>query len=91
MLDEEDQSLFAQVILGEEAEAFWQTNLGRYVSGRISQDIKEGLDDLKYVNPTNTEDIRMIQTKIGLAESLPKYLNELIINGRQSLEILEGA
>jgi hypothetical protein len=81
----------AQVEMGEDAETFLRTDLGRYIIGRSQQDISDNVEKLIAADPDNMLAIQGIQNKIKLARMLPQYLSELIIEKNQILESREMA
>jgi len=88
-MDEDKQVLMAQVILGDEAEKFMKSDLGRYIKGRIDQDIQELKDKLVEIDPEDINNIRKIQNEIRLRNLVLNYFKELIIEGQQALQILQ--
>jgi hypothetical protein len=88
-MPEYDQTLYAQVLLGDEADKFFESDLGRYILGRAQQEAQEAMNELKDVEPTEPAAVMRLQNRVKIAEAVPMYLNELIIEGRQALAILD--
>jgi len=88
MYDDIDRELSAQVYLGEKADTFWRDDLGKYIIARILEDIESAVEKLKTVSPVNSKKIIMHQNRIAIAEAVPRYFNELIIEGKQALGII---
>ena len=86
---DETRTLLAEIELGEAADSFWKSELGRYVMGRAVADVEAALMELKTVDPGNAGTIRTLQNAIKVAEAVPLWLNELIIGGRQALATLQ--
>jgi hypothetical protein len=73
------------------AEEFFNTDLGRYILGRSRQEASEAMDRLRYVQPEDAAAIRKYQMEIKIAEAAVTWLSEVIIQGRQALQIIDGA
>ena len=83
--------LYAEGIMGRDAEDFIQGDLGQYLIGCAEQEIKTATDALKKVHPWRTRRIRELQNEIWRAESFQSWLSELVIRGRQAVGIVERA
>lgn len=79
----------AEILLGDDAEKFFQSDIGKYIIGRAGQEVDEATEGLKKVDPEDTQKIRELQFKVQVAESVPCWLQELIIAGKQAMEILQ--
>lgn len=84
-----ETELYAEAILGRDAEEFAQSDIGRYVFGCAEQEAQEALSQLKNVYPWRRRKITELQNKIWRAESVQTWLSELIIKGRQAQQQLE--
>ena len=78
--------LYAEGIMGRDAEDFIQGDLGQYLIGCAEQEIKTATDALKKVHPWRTRRIRELQNEIWRAESFQSWLSELVIRGRQAVQ-----
>jgi len=83
------KELFAEAMLGKDAEDFIQSEIGQYVIGCAEQEIAEAADQLKRVHPWRTRRIRELQNQVWRAESFQTWLAELVMRGRQALTTLE--
>lgn len=83
------KELFAEAMLGKDAEEFIHSDIGQYVIGCAEQEISEASDQLKRVHPWRTRRIRELQNEIWRAESFQTWLSELVIRGRQAVQQLE--
>ena len=81
--------LYAEAMLGKDAEEFWQSDIGRYILGRIEEEEKEAVEILVKVSPWRRRRIMELQSRISRAQSIKGWFSELIISGRQALEQLE--
>jgi hypothetical protein len=81
--------LYAEAILGKDAEEFIASDLGRYIIGRAEQEAADALDELKRCHPWRTRRIRELQNKVWRAESVQGWLAELVVRGRQAVQQLE--
>jgi len=84
------QELFAEAMIGRDAEEFLKSDIGNYLLGCADQEIDEAMHELKNVHPWRTRKIKELQNKIWRAESFKQWLAELIIRGQQALQNLES-
>ncbi len=87
----EEVELVAEMQLGEAAKAFWGSQVGRYVLGRLQEEIEGATDELADADPTDSTSIRTLQDRIRRAKALPEYLAELISQGSQASQVLDEA
>ena len=83
------QELYAEAILGKDAEEFVESELGRFIIGRAEQEIEDAVNELKKCYPWRTRKIRELQNRIWRAESVQNWLAELVVRGRQALNQLD--
>ena len=83
------KELFAEAILGKDAEEFINSEIGQYLVGCAEQEIVEATEQLKRVHPWRTRRIRELQNQVWRAESVQSWLAELVVRGRQALQSLE--
>lgn len=78
---------------GMEVEAFLQSKLGRYLTGRAEAQVEAAVEQLKHVIPEDAVKIRAIQHDIHVAESIQYWLGEAVQAGHsaQSEYIERGA
>jgi hypothetical protein len=77
-----------EVSLGEQAEAFLASPLGKYLVGRAEAEVEEGVEALKRADPEDAKAIRAIQTIIARAESFQYWLAEAIMAGENAQQEL---
>ena len=75
------------ILLGDDAEEFFKSDLGRYVLESALEEINLAVTKLKTVSPWDTNAIIELQTKIRIAEAAPGWLNDAIRAGRERLEL----
>lgn len=75
--------------LGDEAHEFLNTQVGQYIVACAEVEIAEAVEKLKKCEPEATIEIRRLQNKILVAESIVGWLMDAISAGLQSLQILE--
>lgn len=80
--------LIAEAELGEQAEAFMESDLGRYFVGCCDQEIESAQERLKVADPENARVIRQLQNDIWRAESAKRWFAELIAAGKTAIEVL---
>ena len=76
--------LFAEAVLGKDAEEFLGSELGRYILGRAEQEEKEAIDALALVSSWRRNRIRELQAQVWRARSVKQWLGELIQAGHQA-------
>lgn len=82
--------LFAAAMLGKDAEEFFVSDLGRYVTGRADEEKQEALQSLAVIDPDDKDLIRKTQNQYHRAHSLLLWLGELIQEGKQAINTLES-
>lgn len=84
--------LLKAVDLGFQAEAFLQSDVGRYLVSRAEAQIDEAVELLKNADPEDAKSIRSLQNEIVVAESVQYWLADLIQQGENAQQQLhEGA
>ena len=79
----------AAIVMGDDAEQFFKTDLGRYVLGVAEQEIHAELTNLMSIPPEQTDRIRQSQTRIERVRLAIQWLNEVIAIGRQEQERIQ--
>ena len=83
------EELYAEAVLGQDAEEFIQSEIGRYIIGCAEQEAQEAILQLKTVYPWRRRKITELQNRIYRAESIQSWLGELVIIGKQALQQLD--
>ena len=83
------EELFAEAMLGKDAEEFIQSEIGQFLIGCAEQEIAEASEQLKRVHPWRTRRIRELQNQVWRAESFQTWLAELVMRGKQALQSIE--
>lgn len=86
----DDEILFAQAILGKQAELFFESDLGRYVLGCAMQEEQAAIEKLREIDPYNPVGIAGLQMEIKVATSAIRWLNEAIITGKQAKDTIDS-
>jgi microcompartment protein CcmL/EutN len=87
---DEKETLYAECILGKDAEDFFKSDIGRYVLARSNEEVEEAVEQLKVTPADQVAEIRDLQLTISKAEGAVQWLNEQIIAGNQALQQLEN-
>ena len=87
--DDNDRLLYARAVLGEVADGFLKSDIGRYVINRSRAEIKDIIPQLKEADPADAKAIQDLQTRWKVAEKAVIWLYEAIHAGKQALSILE--
>ena len=83
-------ALKAEVLIGDDAKTFIESELGRTILGMAEQDVERALVVLDGADPADTKAMAIIQNRIWRARSFKAWLIELINNGEQALEVIHG-
>jgi hypothetical protein len=78
-------SLYAEAILGQDADEFWKSDIGRYVIMRSKEETDRIISEIKTVSP---EGLSRLQTDWVIAEKALIWINDAIVAGRQALNQL---
>lgn len=81
--------LSADAIIGDDAQRFMDSDLGRVVLGLAEQEGLEALENLKGTPPEDSNRIRELQNIIWRSESFKRWLSELITDGEQALRSIQ--
>lgn len=84
--------LLKAVDLGFQAEAFLQSDVGRYLVQRAEAQVDEAVEALKQADPEDAKGIRNLQGVIAVAEAVQYWLADVIQQGENAQQQLhEGA
>lgn len=83
------KTLYAEAILGKDAEEWLNSDLGRYVLARVEEEEREALEAMADVSPWRRRRIQQLQSQLWRARSFKGWLGEMIVAGRQALQQLE--
>lgn len=81
--------LWAEAVLGRDAQEFLESDIGRYLIGRCNQEIAEAQDKLSMVSPWRRNRIRQLQNEVWRAKSVKDWLVELVTAGTQAEAVLD--
>jgi len=88
-MDVETRELYAEAVLGGDAHDFFGSELGQYVLERSKEESDKALEELKHVDASEPKNVIELQIKVLIAEKAVKWLNDIMIAGRQAMDILE--
>lgn len=88
-VDPETVGLAVEFDMGEQAEEFVNSDLGRYMLGCAKQDLAEAHVKLSKTLPFRWRRVQALQNDIRVAENFMLYLRDLIIRGRAAGKALE--
>lgn len=80
--------LLKAVDLGFQAEAFLQSDIGRYLVSRAEAQTEEAVEALKQTDPEDPKTIRALQNTIAVAESVQYWLADVIQQGENAQQQL---
>ena len=88
--DENERLLYARAVLGEVADGFLKSDIGRYVIHRSLDETKEIILQFKAVDPNDAQAVQALQLKWRVAEQALVWIYEAVHAGKQALSILEA-
>lgn len=91
MTDTSTQTMYAEAMIGKDAEEFLTGDLGRYMIARADEEEREALEELATVSAWRRRKIQQLQAKLWRARSFKGWIAEIIVTGRQALQQLEQA
>lgn len=83
-------ALWAEAVLGKDAEEFFVSELGRYLAGCAELEEKEAFEALANADPSEYKQIVMLQNRVWRARAFMGWLQELIVAGKQAVSALES-
>jgi hypothetical protein len=88
-LNPEARVLFAEAVLGRDAQSFVDSELGRYIVGCAQEEIRTAYGKLKTVSPIRIFKVQELQNEIWRAEQLLAWLQDLIVSGTRAMQVLD--
>jgi len=88
-MNDQDIELIKLAVLGQEADEWWNSDLGQYVLERSLRESKSLTTKLKFHDPFDTEGIQKLQFDIQVAEKALVWIGQAIQEGRQAFQSLE--
>lgn len=79
----------AEILLGDDIDTFFKSDIGQYIVGRAQQEIDDAVIKLKTVTPEDIKQVRKLQNRINVAEGSLLWLQEALISGKQAMETLQ--
>lgn len=84
-----ERTLYAEAMLGKDAEEFLKTDLGRYLLAKAREEELEAFDALAMTSTWRRRRIRELQNRVWRARQFKDWLAEMIVIGQQALQQLE--
>lgn len=75
------------IILGDLADTFFKSDLGRYAISRANEEVERYTEELKGCDPYDHKRINSLQTDIRVAEKALIWIGEALKAGREELQI----
>ena len=82
-------ALKAEATLGQDAEDFIQSELGRYIIGRVDQEREDAIQSLTKTSSWRRHRIRDLQNAIWRCDTFKAWLGDLVVRGKQAIAVLE--
>ncbi len=84
----ENEQLLRIQALGEEAERFITSPLGKFMIERAEGEVEEAVEALKVIDPSEAGEIRILQNKIKTGEDFQYWLAEAVQAGANAIEAI---
>ena len=84
----ENEQLLRIQALGEEAERFITSPLGKFMIERAEGEVEEAVEALKVIDPSESGEIRILQNKIKTGEDFQYWLAEAVQDGTNAVEAI---
>jgi hypothetical protein len=78
-------------VFGKQVEDFLNGDIGAYLVRRAETQAEEAIEALKTVSPWRRRRITQLQARIAAFEGIQQWLADAIVDGRQALNLIEGA
>jgi hypothetical protein len=75
----------AEILIGDDAEQFFDSELGRTVLGMAEQDLLAAAHAFDGVSLTDQEKLIELKVEVRVAKRFKSYLKELMDRGREAL------
>lgn len=89
-MSDTEQSLKAQIVIGEDGARFLASDLGRTMIGLAGQELDAALDELEKADVKDEKKMLELQNKVRFARRFPGWMNELIAEAEEAMQILDG-
>ena len=83
-------ALWAEAVLGKDAEEFFASELGKYLAGCAAQEEQEAFEALANADASEYKQIVMLQNRVWRARAFMGWLQELVVAGKQAASALES-
>ena len=81
-LDPDSRTMFAEAELGQQAQDFFTSDLGKYMIGCAKQDLEDAHIKLALTLPFRWRRIQALQNDIRISKMFLLYMRDLIIRGK---------
>lgn len=91
MMDEIKQIevLVDVAVLGDQVDAFWKADIGKYLQSHIEAEIEAGVRELSEVKADDANAVRQAQNKLWRAKTLQGWIDQAIMAGLKAKIVLE--
>ena len=86
----EQEELLNYLELGEEARRFLDSPIGKFIQERSDIEVRQALEALQVVDPTDEKRIRELQNIIKVAGAIPFWLDLAIKSGEEAYKLAFG-
>lgn len=84
-----NETLLAEAMLGQDAQDFLNSDIGRYLVGMAEQEEQEAIDLLSRVSPWRRRRIAELQNQIWRARTVKGWLVAMVTAGKAAEHALE--
>jgi hypothetical protein len=87
-IDPEDGYVQATLLLGDDAEKWFESDVGKYVLGRAQLDASAALEELVSCSPHDAHAVQELQLRFRTAVGAVKWINDIIRDKWQLVEAI---
>lgn len=86
----EEEELYARAAFGKNIEAFWDSDVGKYLHTRAQECYTAAVERLKSVDAEDAKAIRNAQNDVHVAEWFTQWLQQGVQDGLRALQLVQG-
>lgn len=83
------QSYNIQAEIGQQAEMFWDSDIGKYVLDRAKKETDAAVVKYKDVDPEDAKAVRKLQNEVDRPARAITWLRDAIIEGQGALHVIQ--
>jgi hypothetical protein len=89
-MESDNEMLVRRALFGKQVEQFLSSEVGRYMVARAEDQKSDALAAFKSCDVEDVQNVRALQNKVKLAESIVQWMAEAVSDGLAALNIIEN-